>query len=404
MEFEEYKQSIIDKVGVQNFEYKSTGSWVNRNTRLPQVLVGLGDCKDKTIKVPAHIYNRSGEFVSVKGVEDGVFGKNSKLVNLVFANNFSLKIQKDTFVGCKNLQTLVLPKDIISISKNAFKDCKKLKYVYFEGSEEDWKNIKIEDTDSTLGNEITIYANTKNKRQCENENLYNSKIYFNCIFDDYVNTDWENYLKECEQKINSIRENFPTKNEVIDKALEGGFKKKNVYVVASRQGEGKTTLMFNLAKVFASSGAMVSYAHFNSKDKRVLKGKNINYYTCIEGLSLKDWCKKEKDENGLDVLFIDSYQDYLENSKKDLNYIYNVAKKTDIIIVLSSKLDDNSKKSYMIDDLGIEDDMIFVRGAVVIQKDGEDFSLGIINNRISKRCHCVTKVSSEGKEILKDSE
>ena len=403
MEFEEYKKSLIDTIGVQNFEYKSTGGWINHHTRLPQILVGLGNCKDKTIKIPAHIYNRSGEFVGVNGIEEGVLGENSKLTNLIFPNNFCLKIRPKTFAGCKNLQTLVLPKDINSIPKDAFKDCKKLKFVYFQGSQEEWEAIEIEDTEYTIGKGLGLHANVRAKHLSGNDNLLNAKVYYNCEFEDYVNADWENYLKQCEQKINSMRENFPTKNETIDKSLDGGFKKKNVYVIASRQGEGKTTFMFNLAKTYANSGAMVSYAHFNSKDKRALSGKNINYYTCIEGLSLKDWCKKEKDENGLDALFIDSYQDYLENDKKDLNYLYNIAKKLDIIVILSSKLGDNDKKSYTINDLGIEDDMIFVRGAVVIQKDGEDFSLGIINNRISKRCYCVTKVSSDGKEVLRDT-
>ena len=124
MDFDEYKQKIIDKVKVQDFEYKSTGGWINHDKRVPEILIGLNKSQEKTIKIPAHAYNKSREFVSVNGVEEGVLGKNSKMVNLIFANDFPLVIKSKTFFGCKNIQTLVLPKNIKSIPVDASKIAK----------------------------------------------------------------------------------------------------------------------------------------------------------------------------------------------------------------------------------------------------------------------------------------
>ena len=47
------------------------------------------------------------------------------------------------FEDCVNLSSIEIPKSVIIIGGNAFHNCPKLKDVYYTGSEEDWKKIKI---------------------------------------------------------------------------------------------------------------------------------------------------------------------------------------------------------------------------------------------------------------------
>lgn len=69
-------------------------------------------------------------------------------------------VGNNSFLNCNNLKTVILTSETKAIGTNAFKECTSLKYVYFVGSEEDWKNINIADG---------------------NESLENARIYYNCI-------------------------------------------------------------------------------------------------------------------------------------------------------------------------------------------------------------------------------
>ena len=52
------------------------------------------------------------------------------------------------------LKSIVIPKSVIHIDNAVFWGCDRLKDIYYEGSEEDWKNIEIE-----WGNDLLLKAN-----------------------------------------------------------------------------------------------------------------------------------------------------------------------------------------------------------------------------------------------------
>lgn len=54
-------------------------------------------------------------------------------------------LYENTFQGCYQLQEVYLPKTLKYIYQDAFLDCLNLKDIYYEGSQEDWQNIYIED-------------------------------------------------------------------------------------------------------------------------------------------------------------------------------------------------------------------------------------------------------------------
>jgi hypothetical protein len=68
----------------------------------------------------------------------------TKLEDRTFANCINLKqislpssinvIGKESFLGCHNLEALVVHSDLLKIEENAFKDCKSLKRVFFGGN------------------------------------------------------------------------------------------------------------------------------------------------------------------------------------------------------------------------------------------------------------------------------
>ena len=70
-----------------------------------------------------------------------------------------IEIGSYAFEDCANLASIEIPKNVTSIGNRAFFCCSKLKDVYYAGSEEDWKNIKIEQGNGLLI-DATIHYNS----------------------------------------------------------------------------------------------------------------------------------------------------------------------------------------------------------------------------------------------------
>ena len=51
-------------------------------------------------------------------------------------------IDKNVFSGYPNLQTIIIPESVISISSYAFKNCTSLKTINYTGTEEQWNAIR----------------------------------------------------------------------------------------------------------------------------------------------------------------------------------------------------------------------------------------------------------------------
>ncbi len=113
---------------------------------------------------------------------EGAFYENKKLesVNLsenldrirvyAFRNNSNLKkisdlcsvtsISYGAFQNCTSLESITLPKKIESISWNTFDNCGSLKNVYYEGTEDEWGQVRIDSYGNDALLNATIHYNT----------------------------------------------------------------------------------------------------------------------------------------------------------------------------------------------------------------------------------------------------
>ena len=81
----------------------------------------------------------------------------TSLASVVVGNNVT-DIGESAFYRCEGLTSIVIPKSVIKISMDAFGDCDSLANVYYEGGEDDWKNI---DVYSGNGNNKSLSRATK---------------------------------------------------------------------------------------------------------------------------------------------------------------------------------------------------------------------------------------------------
>ena len=99
---------------------------------------------------------------SVTSIGDYAFSECSSLAEITIPSGVT-SIGGYAFYKCINLNSVTIPKNIKNIYSCAFKDCESLTDVYYEGSEEDWKNIKIGDYGGYRNDELlnaTIHYNS----------------------------------------------------------------------------------------------------------------------------------------------------------------------------------------------------------------------------------------------------
>ena len=78
----------------------------------------------------------------------------------------SIKLVGDyAFENCNNLLTIVLSKKVVSIGYDAFSNCNKLISVFYEGTIEDWLNVKLYSSSSNpMKYALKFYILDKNEK------------------------------------------------------------------------------------------------------------------------------------------------------------------------------------------------------------------------------------------------
>lgn len=101
------------------------------------------------------------EFVipnNVTNISYAAFEGCNDLTNIIILGSIT-SIYSDAFKDCISLTNINIPKSVKVISYGAFNGCINLTDVYYEGSKEDWENIKIQQGNDDLLN-TTIHYNS----------------------------------------------------------------------------------------------------------------------------------------------------------------------------------------------------------------------------------------------------
>lgn len=91
----------------------------------------------------------------LKEINYGLFENCLNLELIQIPENVTI-INQFAFSGCLNLKSITIHKNITYISMGAFNQCESFKEVNYIGTEEDWKNLKIE-TMSIGGNNLPFF-------------------------------------------------------------------------------------------------------------------------------------------------------------------------------------------------------------------------------------------------------
>ena len=92
-------------------------------------------------------------FRNCTSLERVAIGKNVKIIgDMAFYNCTNLKeitipngvtsIGKGAFQNCTNLINIIIPNGITSISELSFNDCKNLQDIFYDGTRQQWQEIK----------------------------------------------------------------------------------------------------------------------------------------------------------------------------------------------------------------------------------------------------------------------
>lgn len=91
---------------------------------------------------------------SVTRIGKGAFSECTSLTSVTIPDGVT-SIGKETFCNCGSLTSVTIPNSVTSIGWYAFYNCMSLAYVYYAGSEAQWKAISI----SSAGNDNLLTAN-----------------------------------------------------------------------------------------------------------------------------------------------------------------------------------------------------------------------------------------------------
>lgn len=88
----------------------------------------------------------------------GTFQACEKLVSVDLGNTKITRIPTEMFASCSSLTTVYLPSSLTSIASYAFFGTA-IQTIYYPGSQEQWKNIQIEEAGNDVLNQATIIFN-----------------------------------------------------------------------------------------------------------------------------------------------------------------------------------------------------------------------------------------------------
>lgn len=141
MIYKDYRDMIKDMPYTETLEYKQAIMWLHPEN-LPLGVFSIGEEYPTIIKIPPQAVNRYGRKVPIIAIARDAFAGHGEITDIVLPPSIQ-GFAKSMFSGCSGLKRITIPKKIKTISRGMFDGCDALEDVYYEGSMEEWKRIKI---------------------------------------------------------------------------------------------------------------------------------------------------------------------------------------------------------------------------------------------------------------------
>ena len=167
-------------------------SMLSRYHEWPHLVEDIDDTL-KVVKVPLfHKNEKTGNYVRVIGFTPRAFRGRDQLTDIIVSKSRAA-IASESFLDCKNLRRLTIPKAVTRIEENAFKGCANLEDVYYEGSMTEWDKIyivskkhEVEFGEFYPGTPVQKIKSERLVHIPGNEALLTATIHFNCNLEELI--------------------------------------------------------------------------------------------------------------------------------------------------------------------------------------------------------------------------
>ncbi|MDO4379853.1 MAG: leucine-rich repeat domain-containing protein, partial [Clostridia bacterium] len=139
---------------------------------------------------------------SVMSIGNSAFYKCTGLTSVTIGSGIET-IYGSTFQDCPNLTTIKIKKSLKSIEKDAFKGIKSIPDIFFEGSEEEWKAISIDQS-----NDMILRANMHYNADLSHEHSYTETVKEATCTEDGLKTFTCSCGRSYTEKIPAVGHNF----------------------------------------------------------------------------------------------------------------------------------------------------------------------------------------------------
>ena len=141
--------TISGSGGMHDYNSPSSPPWYRSRSMVKSAVIA-----DGVTSIGEWAFFVCRSLTSVTRIGKGAFSECTSLTSVTIPDGVT-SIGKETFCNCGSLTSVTIPNSVTSIGWYAFYNCMSLAYVYYAGSEAQWKAISI----SSAGNNNLLTAN-----------------------------------------------------------------------------------------------------------------------------------------------------------------------------------------------------------------------------------------------------
>ena len=143
MKYEEYVERMKNASPIQDIEIKRNGTWFYHTSRYASVVrVGDGEFSNLVIKLPEEAHDANGNILTLAGFDRDLFRDRTYLTDIILPSSIG-SILGEAFSGCSSLRRITIPKGVRVIDEGTFAGCSCLADIYYEGTRQEWEEIRI---------------------------------------------------------------------------------------------------------------------------------------------------------------------------------------------------------------------------------------------------------------------